>query len=515
MKKEDGIQSKKRSDVLNSLKLFQVLGLLYHLYFVDPVTGLLNPPRNLSIVSENFIHILTWEPGEDAPLTTRYIVGYFSYSALHQSFNACILIMNRTCDLTDSFSDIYGNYWPRVKAVTKNDESNWTDMDHQFQPYEDTRIRPLNVELMESLVGVLNVTFDIPTLPPLIAHSLSVQSLVDIYMTLSYHITIYKDGKLEKNRDVLKMTSETQVEEIFKKMEPNTEYCFIINVYFHKEKTDPLERKCIITQYAEKDEATEASATLLVVVFFLFGAVLIVILILFKTDCLTLLGTYVPQSLKILKYTHSTYYYNDVQEKFSVMDHISIQEQKIQGIEEESDEESINIEESGYEQNTLPMTMQDSAQSSGLFSDGRTDGASAVASDDQQCDSFTKFDDCLMAPTEAMKNDCVETDLMSQLQMNHSRKSSSSSANIDTSDVPLCSVQIQDPDCCFVEFSSEQMCDQESCESTTTENIDMSGLLNSEVYESTELHHSENPGQCDIPDCSSLPQTIQSNYMRR
>ncbi|XP_072901155.1 uncharacterized protein [Hemitrygon akajei] len=511
MKKEDGIQSKKRSVVLNSLTLFQVLGLLY---FLHPVTGLLNPPRSLSIVSENFIHTLTWEPGEDAPLTTRYIVGYFSYSAPHQFFNACILIVNRTCDLTDSFSDVYGNYWPRVKAVTKNDESNWTDVDHYFQPYEDTRIRPLNVELMESLDGDLNVTFDIPTPPSLIARNLNVQSFLDIYMALDYHITIYKDGKLEENRDVLKTTSEMHVEEIYEKVEPNTEYCITINVYFLKEETDPLERKCIITQNAKKDEGTEASPTLLVAIFFIFGAMLVILLLLYKAGCLTYLSTYVPQSLKNLKYTHATYNYNDMQEKFSVMDHISVQEQKIQGIEEESEEESITNEEAGYEQNFLPIPMQDSAQSSSLFSDGRTDGASAVVSDDQQCDSFTKFDNCLMAPTEVMNDDCVETDLMSQLQMNHSRKSSSSSASVNASDVPLCSVQIQDPDCCFVEFSNEQMCDQESRESTITENNDMSDLLNSKVYDDTELHHSENPVQCDIPDCS-FPQTIQSNYMSR
>ncbi|XP_051870738.1 interferon lambda receptor 1-like [Pristis pectinata] len=518
MKKEGSIQSKKKTDILNSLKLFKVLGLLYLLHFLKPVTSLLNPPRNLSVVSENFIHLLTWEAGADAPLTTRYTVEYFSLSAAGESFRAvnCWLIVNRTCDLTDEFSDIYGNYWPQVKAVVGNDESNWTTMDIAFQPYDDTHIRPLNVQLVESPLGVLNVTFDIAAAPPLISQSLDVKSLIDIYMKLRYHITVYKDGKLEKSRDLLKITSETSIEEIFENVEPNTKYCITINIFYLKEQhSDPLERKCIITQYAEEDEGTEVSRTLLAAGFCILGIVLIIIMLLYKAGCLSFLSTYVPQSLKNLKYTHAIHNYNDTQEKFSTMGHVCVSKEKMQDVEEESEEEELsNVAESAYEHNSLPITMQDSAQSS-LFSDKATDGTSAVACDDQQFNSFTNFDNCLMAPTDVMQNESTETEIMSQLQINHSRKSSSSPASVDTSDVPLCSVQIQDSDCCFVEFSNEQMCDQETCESNTTENNEMTDSLTSEVYDNTVFYQSENPVQCDVSDCSSLPLVLHSNYMRR
>lgn len=50
-----------------------------------------------------------------------------------------MLIVNRTCDLTDDFSDIYENYWPQVKAVGEMDESNWTFTDSPIQPHGDSK----------------------------------------------------------------------------------------------------------------------------------------------------------------------------------------------------------------------------------------------------------------------------------------------------------------------------------------------------------------------------------------
>ncbi|XP_078265753.1 uncharacterized protein LOC144598963 isoform X2 [Rhinoraja longicauda] len=519
MKKEESMQLKMKTDCLTSLKLFKVLGLVYHLHFLVPVTCVLHPPRNLSFVSENFHHTLMWEAGPDTPLNTRYIVEYLSFSAPEQLVAAenCVLIVNRTCDLTDDFSDIYGNYWPQVKAVGEMDESNWTTMDSPFQPHEQTHIRPINVQLAESPVGVLNVSFDIAAPTVLISRNLNVKSLIDIYMKLQYHIGVYKDGKLDKNRELLTITSKTSINEIFESVEPNSKYCITINIFYLKEKnTDPLEMKCIVTQFVNEDKGTEAPTALLVSSVCIIAAVLIIVVILYKTGVLAFFSMYVPQSLKNFKYTHATHNYNDVQGKFNIIDRVCVSEVKVQPIDEESEDELIdNGKETAYERNFLPITMQDSAQSSSLVSDNRTDGTCVVACNGQQFDSFTNFSECEMLPTDAIQNERTDTEIMSQLKIDLSRKSSLPSASVNPSDVPLCSVQIQGPDCSFVDFSNVQTCDQDTCESNIGETNDLSDSLTSDVYVNTAFYQSAKPVQCDIPSCPSFPQALHSHYMRR
>lgn len=511
------MQSRKKTDFLISLKLFKVLGLVYHLHFLKPVTCVLYPPRNLSFVSENFHHTLMWEAGPDTPLNTRYTVKYISYSEPDELVAAenCVLIVNRTCDLTDDFSDIYENYWPQVKAVGEMDESNWTFTDSPIQPHGDTHIRPINVQLVESSVGVLNVSFEIAAPPVLISHNLNVKSLIDIYMKLKYRIGVYKDGKLDKNKELLTITSKRNINEIFEGVEPNSTYCITINIFCLQEKyTDPLEMKCIITQFVNEDKGTEVPSALLVSGVCIIVAVLIIIVVLYKTGGLAFFSMYVPQSLKNLKYTHATHNYNNVQEKFNIIDRVCVSEVKMQPIEEESEEKLIdNEEESAYECHFMPVNIQDSAQSSSLVSDNRTDGT--VACNDQQVDSFTNFAECEMIPTDVTQNECTDTEITSQLKINHSRKSSLSSASVSTSDVLLCSVQIQDPDCSFVDFSNVRTCDQEASESNNAGTNDLSDSLTSDVFVNTEFYQSVKPVQCDIPSCSSLRQALHSNYMSR
>ncbi|XP_067849309.1 interferon alpha/beta receptor 2-like isoform X2 [Heptranchias perlo] len=478
---------------------------------------MLSPPRNVSFMSENLLHVLMWEAGANAPFNARYTVEYLSFSTQSQwlAMQNCSLISNRTCDLTDEFSDINESYWARVKTVTEMDESNWTFLE-EFQPHRDTKIRPVNVRLAEAPVGVLKINFDSAAPPPPISRSIEVDSLIDIYATLKYHLAIFKSGKHEKDRDVLGLTEEESVEVIVENVQPNTNYCVTIKMFFYEEQhDDPLEIRCIVTHYTMDDKALQA---LLIFALCLLGVSLfIIIVVLYKGGCLGFLNKYGPQALNNLKHISAVYNYGDVQEKFSTTEHVIFSEMKTQDIEEDSEEELMNSDEGGYEHNSLPVLVQNSAQSSSAFSKVGIDGASTMSCGDRLCDSvpedfFTDLDNCQMAPANIMQNECSYTETKSQIQTIHSRRSSLASANINIFDVPLCSVQIQDSDCSFVNFSNEQMCDKEVCEPDID---DLGNSLISEVCDDTVIYHSEKSSLCDVPGCSSFPQTLYSDYMRR
>ncbi|XP_067897197.1 interferon alpha/beta receptor 2-like isoform X2 [Heterodontus francisci] len=473
--------------------MFKVTNLLYLHQFLNSVTAVLLPPHNASFTSENLHHVLMWEAGTDAPFTTRYTVEYLPLSTLgtqncpmimnqtcdleNQWLAAqnCSLITNRTCDLSDEFTDVFESYFTRVKAVTETDESNWTSLD-EFQPFRDTKIRPVNVHLSETPVGVIKIHFNVAAPPLHFSRSLEVESLIEIYARLSYRLAVFKNGKLEKNRDVFRSTKEMSVEEIVENVQPNTNYCITIKMFIYDEDhSDPLERRCIVTQYVKDDKAQ----TLLIVVCILGICLVGVVIVLCKAGFLGFLSKYGPQALNNLKHVRPVYKCNDVQEKFSTLEHVCFNERKIENIEEDCEEDLMsNDEEAGYEQNSLFIPVQNSAQSSSAFSEVETDEASTMSCDDQLCDSVSDYfsnnhNDSQMATTDIMQNECPDAENVSQTQTIHSRKSSLTSASINISDVALCSIQIQDLDCCFVNFSNERMCDQEAQEPDIAESDDL------------------------------------------
>ncbi|XP_078088930.1 interferon alpha/beta receptor 2-like [Mustelus asterias] len=514
--------------------MFKVVDLFYHLQFLNSVIAMVPPPVNLSFISENLHHVLMWEAGTDTPSTTRYTVQYLALSTLGMEQDPlsanqtddeetswlaaknCSLITNRTCDLTNDFTNIYEAYFVRVKAVTEMDGSNWTSS-NEFQPFENSKIRPVNFHLSEDPIGVLKVNFDIPSIPPSIP-GFGFKSLLTIHSALFYHIIVFKNGQLEKIRDVLGCTMEMSVEQVAE-VQPNTHYCVTLTVFtFEEDQSDPLEMKCIATRYKREDKEPQILLTVLCV----FGVGFVIsIIVLCKGGYLGFLGKYGPKALSNLKHIHPVYQSNNMQVKLSTLEPVNFRkEKKIENIEEDSEEELMSsYQETGYEQNSLTIPVQNSAQSSSASSKVGTDEASTVSCDDQLCDSavehlFTNLDDCQLAPTDMMQNEIPDAETTSQAQTIHSRKSSSASANINVPDVPLWSIQIQDPDSCFVDFSNEKMFDQEADEPNPAEPDDLNDSLLPKVCGDPVIYQYENPSLYDIPVISSSP-VLHSDYMKR
>ncbi|XP_041067040.1 uncharacterized protein LOC121290563 [Carcharodon carcharias] len=519
--------------------MFKIVGLLYLHQFLNSVIAVLLPPVNLSFTSENFHHILMWEAETDTPNDTRYTVEYLALS-IHGSENYwpvenqtddqkslwfpaqnCSLITNHTCDLTNDFINIYESYFAQVKAVTEMDESKWAPSE-EFQPFQHTKIRPVNVHLSEIPFGVLKVNFDFPAVPPYLRDS-GFKSLIAIHSALYYHITVFKNGELEQVRDMFGRTQEVRVKERIENVQPNTSYCIAVKVFTYEEDhSDPMEMKCIVTQYERdlKASQTPLQTPLIFILCILGVGLLIVIVVLYKGGYLCFLIKYGPQALNNFKHIQPVYNCYNVQEKLSTLEHVCFKEKKIENIEESSEDKLMNSDqEVGYEPNSFAKTVN-SAQSCSASSKLGTDEASKMSCDDQLCDSvpeqfFTNFNDCEMAPTDIMQNECPDAETTSQTQTIHSRRSSSASASINVSNVPLWSIQIQDPDSCFVDFTNENVCDQEAHEPEIAECDDLNNPLLFKVCDNAAIYQYEKPSFCDMPGAASLPQALHSDYMRR
>ncbi|XP_048396300.1 interferon alpha/beta receptor 2-like isoform X2 [Stegostoma tigrinum] len=467
-----------------------------------------------------------WESGINQSFPTRYTVEYIALSKVGAEDDSlttnqkdhrgnpwlvvenCSLITSRTCDLTNVFTDVYDSYFTQVKAVTEMDESDWS-FSVEFQPFRDTKIRPVNFQIMESPVGVLKINFDSPATPACI-YRLGLKFVIDLHATLGYHISVYKNGELEKNREVLGSTREISVKEEVDNLQPNTQYCVSIKMFSSEEDhSDPVESKCVRSQPLRKSKVHHILIALLIILVFGFA---IIFFVLYSGGFLGFFSKYGPQALNNLKHIRPVYTCNNVQEKLSTLEQGCFNVKKIDNIEEDSEEELMNSsEEAGYESNALNIPVH-STQSCSASSKAETDDIDTKFCDDQWCDSmpehiFTNFNECQVTAPATMQTECPDAE--STTQITHSRRNSSTSATSNISDVPLWSIQIQDPDFCFENCSKENLYDQKADESDIMEH-DLNDLL-SKVSENMVICEYEKPNVSFIPSSSSLLQALSAD----
>ncbi|XP_062312192.1 cytokine receptor family member b2 [Osmerus eperlanus] len=107
---------------------------------------MLPAPLNVSILSFNLEHNLTWLPGIDVPAHAQFRV-----HSLHLRRNSwkpvkgCeMLRSSQTCNLTKAFRDPLRYYQARVQAFTPTQNSNWT-LSSLFHPLTETVVGPPGV----------------------------------------------------------------------------------------------------------------------------------------------------------------------------------------------------------------------------------------------------------------------------------------------------------------------------------------------------------------------------------
>ncbi|KAL1254743.1 hypothetical protein QQF64_016972 [Cirrhinus molitorella] len=149
--------------------LLIALCLLWARQPASSVEGLLEP-RDVHFYSENLRNIVRWTPGEGSPKNTVYTVEYAIYGDEEQDSTAqvrwsrvehCTSISQNECDVSQETSDLEEEYYARVRAISANTQSVWTESMTRFSPQFDTIIGAPQVELTV-LQNYVNVTIKGP-----------------------------------------------------------------------------------------------------------------------------------------------------------------------------------------------------------------------------------------------------------------------------------------------------------------------------------------------------------------
>ncbi|RXN06188.1 interleukin-20 receptor subunit alpha-like protein [Labeo rohita] len=123
-------------------------------------------PRNVHFYSENLRNIVRWTPGEGSPSDTVYTVEYAIYGDEEENSTAqvrwsrvkhCTSIAQNECDVSQETFSLEDDYYARVRAVSANAQSVWTESKTRFSPEFDTILGAPLVELtvLQNYVNVI------------------------------------------------------------------------------------------------------------------------------------------------------------------------------------------------------------------------------------------------------------------------------------------------------------------------------------------------------------------------
>nr|XP_046261173.1 cytokine receptor family member b4 [Scatophagus argus] len=154
------------------------------------VSGVLSPPRNVTLTSHNLDLVLRWDPPEGAAANVVYTAQYKSI-LLHR--DGCVNTSALECDFTDNatFSE-YGKYWGVVRAQLGAESSAWVES-NPLRLDTDTIIGSPNVTLISS-----GDSIEVSIKDPVFRFS----ALRNVYSSPTYKITYWKEGQKEKARNI-------------------------------------------------------------------------------------------------------------------------------------------------------------------------------------------------------------------------------------------------------------------------------------------------------------------------
>ncbi|XP_060785117.1 interferon alpha/beta receptor 2-like isoform X2 [Neoarius graeffei] len=173
-------------------------------------------PQNVTIVSFNLEHKLTWTPGPGTAAST-----YFRVQSCSQKRKLWISVKNcsnlqigESCDLTKSFKEMFGLYQARMQAFNQDQESNWTTSEF-FTPLLDTTLGPPLV----SLTGCGNCLL-LKLSPPI---SMEQNHYLHAYFYQEYTVNVSRTR--DKAQFGVKASSG---ETLINYLEPGVEYCITV-----------------------------------------------------------------------------------------------------------------------------------------------------------------------------------------------------------------------------------------------------------------------------------------------
>ncbi|KAK2906410.1 hypothetical protein Q8A73_010353 [Channa argus] len=187
-----------------------LMWMLTWLLQVLSVMSELPKPEKLKITSKDFIHILTWEPGQGTPIEVYYnvtITGDRDSSS--KSVAGCQGVQNPlVCNLTEAFKDQTQNYFTHVTAILGQQTSLPANL-KGFRPMSDTE---LDTPLLTVTPCGRNLCVELQ--PP-------VEQLREIYEKITYNLQIQSKGE-----DRVQVKGIRSLEkQIVEHLAPGRQYC--------------------------------------------------------------------------------------------------------------------------------------------------------------------------------------------------------------------------------------------------------------------------------------------------
>ncbi|KAM6056956.1 uncharacterized protein LJ206_015203 isoform 2-T2 [Theristicus caerulescens] len=235
-----------------------------------PSPGTLLPPRDVRLEAQNFHVYLRWEPDPGSPSGATYQVEWRNRMAMARqpSFlarkvlkrrNPCIFSMGRTSHWTKAdvcwgnstgsswacelyFDKIHDIYWARVRAVARDELSEWA-YSSELQPYRDTIVGPPKLSCL--LQGHnLSVNIIMP-LTPYRSKTGSFEPVDQVLLKLWYRLNLYEGDVL-----IQQMPCKQRGEEApctFRHLKPSTQYCVRTVAASMAEEQSREAEECMVT----------------------------------------------------------------------------------------------------------------------------------------------------------------------------------------------------------------------------------------------------------------------------
>ncbi|CAJ0929951.1 unnamed protein product [Ranitomeya imitator] len=320
--------------------------LLLICYGVVRVSALLLPPRDLTISSQNFKHILTWrDPNNVTSMFYRVM-----YSSMFFDFidsTDCSNVTTPRCDLSKDLTEINDSYRVRVLCFTDQDSSK-PSRSVSLTPVQNTVLGPPIVDIVTCDRGI-QVSIRPPVSYLWSEDGQQYVSLVshDVFARMNCRIMLQNNTAVSFQDEHISEENTTFIYSVL----PNTNYCVSVNVTADSNSRPlkppiPSKTKCVLT-----DKLVSGSSTVYITVSVVGGVLLLVGLVfslygLDKAGYICREKTVIPKILKSLPTSTSTFFDTsdfasptfsipvDISEKFEV-EH-----------EPESDHKSCN---GGYE----------------------------------------------------------------------------------------------------------------------------------------------------------------------
>uniref|UniRef100_A0A8D0G7Y1 Interferon alpha/beta receptor 2 n=1 Tax=Sphenodon punctatus TaxID=8508 RepID=A0A8D0G7Y1_SPHPU len=270
-------------------------------------TSVIKQPFNVSMKSQNFQHILSWETGSNSTNSFYYRVRYIKQSSSKEwaIAKSCSNITRLFCNLTEEYEDINSRYVSYVERFTEAGVLKTSFV--TLWPFYETSLGPPVVNL-SACSSCINVTVKLPY--SYCKKEGKVQSLIDVYTELYYEITVKATNPQEKPFQNKMTTTQESSHTVIEGLNPNANYCISVTVAANlNHNSIPSARKCITTRSDSQPSSQPGH-----VIGPVFGGALVsltvvaLLLGLYVTGFIHFKGKPWPKVLEIARKLHCTVY---------------------------------------------------------------------------------------------------------------------------------------------------------------------------------------------------------------